>query len=160
MLDLASNTVIATIPVGSVPQGSAVTPDGAFLWQTNSSSTFISIVSTASNTVAINLPVGGSAIHVAMGAAPPTVESITQPLSPTAPNTFSFGPHNFTVQYPAGTSFSGVSMTVVAAQATQRHSSSAFPVRVRQCGVCRVLGRWWQLRGLPGDLLQYGRQPD
>jgi YVTN family beta-propeller protein len=126
VLDLASNTVIATIPVGSVPQGSAVTPDGAFLWQTNSSSTFISIISTASNTVAMNLPVGGSAIHLAMGAAPPTVQSITQPLSPTAPNSFNFGPHNFTVQYPAGTSFSGVNMTVAAVEISQ----AAFARRV------------------------------
>ncbi len=46
-------------------------------------------------------------------------QSITQPLSPTAPNQFNFGPHNFTVQYPAGTEFSGVNMTVVAVQATQ-----------------------------------------
>ena len=45
-----------------------------------------------------------------------TTQTITQPLSPTAPNTFNFGPHNFTVQYPPGTSFSGVNMSVVAAQ--------------------------------------------
>jgi trimeric autotransporter adhesin len=126
VLDLTSNTVIATIPVGSVPQGSAVTPDGALLWQTNSSSTFISIISTASNTVAMNLPVGGSAIHVAMGAAPPTTQTITQPLSPTAPNQFNFGPHSFTAQYPAGTSFSGVNMTVAAVQISQ----AAFARRV------------------------------
>jgi hypothetical protein len=49
---------------------------------------------------------------------PPTSESITQLLSPTAPNQFQFdnNVHNFTVQYPAGTNFSGVNMTVTAQQ--------------------------------------------
>jgi hypothetical protein len=45
-----------------------------------------------------------------------TTQTITQPLSPTAPNQFNFGPHNFTVQYPAGTTFTGVNMTVAAVQ--------------------------------------------
>ena len=49
---------------------------------------------------------------------PPTSQSMTQPLSPTAPNQFRFdnNTHNYVVQYPAGTSFSGVNMTVTAAQ--------------------------------------------
>jgi sugar lactone lactonase YvrE len=52
--------------------------------------------------------------------APPTQEIMTLALSPTAPNQFSFdsNTHNFTVQYPAGTAFSGVKMTVKAAQTT------------------------------------------
>jgi Galactose oxidase, central domain len=52
---------------------------------------------------------------------PPTSESITPPLSPTGPNQFRFdnNVHNFTVQYPAGTSFSGVNMTVTAVQIPQ-----------------------------------------
>jgi sugar lactone lactonase YvrE len=52
---------------------------------------------------------------------PATQESITLPLSPTAPNQFQFdnGVHNFTVQYPAGSSFSGANMTVTAAQTPQ-----------------------------------------
>jgi YVTN family beta-propeller protein len=118
VVNLASNTVIATVPVGSNPRGSAVTPDGAFLWQTNLNSTFISVISTVNDTVT-DFPVGGSSSGLAIAAAPVTSQSITQPLSPTAPNQFSFASHNFTVQYPAGTSFSGVDMTVVAAQASQ-----------------------------------------
>jgi len=55
-----------------------------------------------------------------------TPQSITQPLSPTAPNPFNFGPHTFTVQYPAGTNFSGVDMTVVAAQDTQASIQQRF----------------------------------
>jgi len=119
VINLATNTVVSTVPVGSNPRGSAVTPDGASVWQTNLSSTFVSVISTASDTVTASVPVSGAAYNVAIGPGAPTTQTITQPLSPTAPNTFNFGPHNFTVQYPAGTNFSGVSMTVVAAQATQ-----------------------------------------
>jgi len=52
---------------------------------------------------------------------PPTSQTVTQPLSPTAPNQFIFdnNTHNFAVQYPPGTSFSGVNMTVTAAQTPQ-----------------------------------------
>ena len=60
---------------------------------------------------------GGSAVLQP----PPTSESITQPLNPTAPNVFSFDNdvHNFAVQYPPGASFSGVTMTVNAVQTLQ-----------------------------------------
>jgi hypothetical protein len=49
------------------------------------------------------------------------VESITQPLSPNALNEFQFdnNVHNFSVQYPPGTNFSGVNMTVRATQVSQ-----------------------------------------
>jgi hypothetical protein len=53
--------------------------------------------------------------------------SITQPLSPTSLNVFNFGPHSFKVQYPPGTEFSGIKMTVVAEQL----SPSAFSHRVQ-----------------------------
>jgi hypothetical protein len=49
--------------------------------------------------------------------------SITQPLSPTALNVFNFGPHSFKVMYPAGTSFSGIEMTVTAVPLTQSEFS-------------------------------------
>ncbi len=119
VINLATGTVIATVPVGTNPRGSATTPDGASIWQTNLSSSFISVISTANNTVTASVPASSGVYNVAIAPAPPTSQSITQPLSPTAPNTFNYGPHNFTVTYPTGTSFSAVNMTVVAAQATQ-----------------------------------------
>ena len=119
LINLASNTVVATVPVGATPYGPAVTPDGALVWQTSWSASNVSVISTANNSVIVTIPVSGYDFNVAIGPAPATSQSITQPLSPTAPNQFNFGPHNFTVQYPPGTSFSGVNMTAVAAQATQ-----------------------------------------
>ena len=54
-----SNTVIATIPVGSRPVGVAITPDGAKVYVINSGS--ISVIATASNTVLATIPLAGGA---------------------------------------------------------------------------------------------------
>ena len=53
-------------------------------------------------------------------------QSISLPLSPTSLNVFNFGAHRFKVQYPPGTAFSRIFMTVTAAQVSQ----SAFHGRV------------------------------
>jgi YVTN family beta-propeller protein/probable HAF family extracellular repeat protein len=123
VINTANNTVIASIPVGGTPYGSAITPDGAFVWQTNWSASSVSVISTATNSVVATIPVSGYDFNVAIGPAPPTSQSITQPLSPTAPNVFNFGAHNFIVQYPPGTNFSGVNMTVTAALTTTQSFS-------------------------------------
>lgn len=120
VVNLASGTVMATIPNGTIPIGSAVTPDGAFVWQANLNSNYVALISAATNSVVTTLPVNGGVYDLAISPAPATSQTITQPLSPTAPNTFNFGPHNFTVQYPPGTSFSGVNMTVTAVQTAQQ----------------------------------------
>jgi hypothetical protein len=57
--------------------------------------------------------------NVAITLGPPASQTITQPLNPTQPTQFNFGPHNYTVQYPPGTSFSNVNMSVTAAQTMQ-----------------------------------------
>src|ERR1700751_4984019 len=56
----ASNTVIATIPVGGAPYGVAVNPDGGRVYVTNSDSGSVSVIATASNTVIATIPVGGA----------------------------------------------------------------------------------------------------
>ena len=69
------------------------------------------------------------AVLLSLGAADAraqTSQSITLSLSPTSLNVFNFGPHNFKVQYPPGTTFAGVFMTVTAVQLSQ----SAFHARV------------------------------
>src|SRR5579863_2821004 len=126
VVSLATNTVVASVPVGATPYGSAVTPDGAFVWQTSWSASNVSVISTANDTVVATIPVAGYDFNVGIGTGAPTTQTITQPLSPTAPNQFNFGPHSFTAQYPAGTSFSGVNMTVAAVQISQ----AAFARRV------------------------------
>jgi YVTN family beta-propeller protein len=119
VIDTTSNTVITTVPVGHGPYPVAITPDGANVYVGNYTDSTVSIIQVATNTVIATIPVTPAPFGMVISPAPTTSQSITQPLSPTAPNTFNYGPHNFTVTYPAGASFSGVNMTVVAAQATQ-----------------------------------------
>ena len=51
VIDTATNTVVATVPVGSSLIGVAVTPDGAFVYVTNTGSGTVSVIATATNTV-------------------------------------------------------------------------------------------------------------
>jgi YVTN family beta-propeller protein len=125
VINLATNTAISSVTVGTTPYGSAVTPDGTYDWVVDLESNQISIISTATNTVASTIPFTGGS-DIAIAPAPAVNQEITQALSPTAPNTFNFGTNNFVVQYPPGTTFSGVNMTVEELEITQQ----AFDQRV------------------------------
>jgi YVTN family beta-propeller protein/probable HAF family extracellular repeat protein len=119
VINTASNTVITTVAGLNNPAHVALTPDGSAAYVTNLNANTVSVISTTSNTITGTVAVGAAPIGVAIASAPPTSQTITQPLSPTQPNQFNFGPHNLTVQYPPGTNFSGVNMSVTAAQTTQ-----------------------------------------
>jgi YVTN family beta-propeller protein len=58
VIDTATNTVIATIPVGLFPLSIAITPDGTRAYVTNSNSGTISVIDTATNSVIATIPVG------------------------------------------------------------------------------------------------------
>jgi YVTN family beta-propeller protein/cysteine-rich repeat protein len=58
VIDTATNTVAATVGVGNVPIGVAVTPDGAFAYVANAGSDTVSVIDTATNTVAATVGVG------------------------------------------------------------------------------------------------------
>ncbi|MGB6801527.1 MAG: Ig-like domain-containing protein, partial [Candidatus Sulfotelmatobacter sp.] len=72
-----------------------------------------------SNTITGTATVGSAPIGVAIASLPPAKLQVTQPLSPTLPNVFNFETNNFTVQYPPGTGFSNVNMTVTEVELTQ-----------------------------------------
>jgi len=57
VIDTASNTVTATVAVGSGPEGVAITPDGAFAYVTNGNSGTVSVIDTASNAVTATVTV-------------------------------------------------------------------------------------------------------
>ena len=57
VIDTATNTVTATIPVGSGPFGVAVSPDGSKVYVANGVGT-VSVIDTATNTVTATIPVG------------------------------------------------------------------------------------------------------
>jgi YVTN family beta-propeller protein len=53
----ATNTVIATIPVGHGPFGVAITPDGSKVYVTNNDSKNVSVIATATNSLIATIPV-------------------------------------------------------------------------------------------------------
>ncbi len=115
-IDVATLTAGEPIPVGNTPRGMGITPDGAFLYVPNLLGNTISEISTAEATVVATFESDFSPSNVGLAT---TSQSITITLSPTALNTFNFGPHSYKVQYPPGTSFSGVTMTVTATEIPQ-----------------------------------------
>jgi YVTN family beta-propeller protein len=70
VIDTATNTVIATIPVGESPRGVAVTPDGSKVYVTNvelpPNPPVVSVIATATNTVIATIPLGGESNGVAV----------------------------------------------------------------------------------------------
>jgi YVTN family beta-propeller protein len=58
VIDQATKTVVATVPVGANPLGVALTPNGASAYVVNWSSGTVSVIATATNTVVTTIPVG------------------------------------------------------------------------------------------------------
>jgi predicted alpha-1,2-mannosidase len=65
-VDRANNTAGPVIPVGSGPDGVAVTPNGAEVYVANNNSNNVSVISTATNQVIATVPVGSVAADVAV----------------------------------------------------------------------------------------------
>jgi YVTN family beta-propeller protein len=70
VIDIATNAVIATIPVGAGPIGIAITPDGTRAYVTNEDSNTVSVIDTATNTVVATITVGVHPVAVAITPAP------------------------------------------------------------------------------------------
>jgi len=66
VIDTANNTVVATIPVGKLPNGVAVTPDGTHAYVTNTIDSTVSVIDTPSNTVVATIPVELGSFGVAI----------------------------------------------------------------------------------------------
>jgi YVTN family beta-propeller protein len=66
VINTATNTVAATIPVGNAPQELAATPDGYLVYVTNTGGNSVSVISTTSNTVVATIPVGNTPVGVAV----------------------------------------------------------------------------------------------
>jgi uncharacterized protein (TIGR03437 family) len=65
VIDTSSNTVIATVMVGSQPQGIAITPDGAFAYVANCGGD-VFVIDTSTNKVATKFPAGACPTGVAI----------------------------------------------------------------------------------------------
>ncbi len=58
MIDTATNTIVAKIPVGKRPWNMAITPDGAKLYVAAGRSDAVAVIDTATNTKVAEIPVG------------------------------------------------------------------------------------------------------
>lgn len=75
VIDTATNTVIATIPVGIFPYGVTVTPDGKKVYVTNRKGKIVgfinrntvSVIDTSTNIVITTVPVGLSPQYIVIG---------------------------------------------------------------------------------------------
>src|ERR1017187_4935941 len=58
VINVATNTVTATITVGNYPYGVSVSPDGTRVYVTNAMDGTVSVINTATNGVLATIPVG------------------------------------------------------------------------------------------------------
>jgi len=66
VIDSATNTVVATVPVGLYPTSIAVTPDGQFAYVANENSDSVTVIATATNTVVDTVVVKYGPVGVAV----------------------------------------------------------------------------------------------
>src|SRR6266850_1228795 len=70
VINTATNSVIAVVPVGIQPLQAAISPDGAFAYVTNSGWFYpnndVSVISTATNAVVATIPVGNNPLGLAI----------------------------------------------------------------------------------------------
>ena len=59
VINASTNTEVATVAVGTVPKGIAVTPNGALAYVVNGGSESVSVIDTATDTVAATVPIPG-----------------------------------------------------------------------------------------------------
>ena len=57
VIDIATNTVVATAPGGPAPSGVAVTPDGTRVYVASRASDFVTVIDTATNTLVTTVPI-------------------------------------------------------------------------------------------------------
>ena len=71
VIDTATNTVVATITIGTaVPFGVAITPDGTRAYVTHELANIVSVIDTATNTVVATIPVDITPVAIAITPAP------------------------------------------------------------------------------------------
>lgn len=63
VINTSSNSVVASIPVGSQPSGVASSPDGTRVYVMNAGDNTISVIDTAADTVIATIALGGTAIN-------------------------------------------------------------------------------------------------
>ena len=66
VVDIATQNVVATLPVGNDPDGVAATPDGSRVYVANFLSDNVSVIDTSNNTVIATIDVGTGPVGLAL----------------------------------------------------------------------------------------------
>jgi YVTN family beta-propeller protein len=69
VIDAATNSVVATVSVGTQPIGVAVNPAGTLVYVANNTADTVSVTDTSTNTVAATVPVGSGPFGIAVNPA-------------------------------------------------------------------------------------------
>jgi gliding motility-associated-like protein len=64
VFNTSTNALIATIPVGTKPEGINITPDGSWAYVTNNGSASVSVINTTTNKVVTTIAVGAAPVAV------------------------------------------------------------------------------------------------
>lgn len=66
VIDTATNTVVATVPVGASPLSVVVNPAGTRVYVANSGNNNVSVIDTSTNTIVVTVSVGSTPYGVAI----------------------------------------------------------------------------------------------
>ena len=78
MIDTATNTVVASVPVGNSTIGVTITPDGAFAYMTSPLAGNVLVIDTATNTLTATIKVGSLPTFIAFARPDPLSSLIAQ----------------------------------------------------------------------------------
>ena len=114
VIDTATDTVIATVDVGSGPYGVAIAPDGAKVYVSNMFSNNVSVIDTKTNNVTATVPVGISPAGVAITPDGTKVYTVNMGSYPSYEGTVSVidtSTNNVTATVPVGIGPMGIAVT-------------------------------------------------
>ena len=109
VIDTATGTVIATIPVGTGPEGVAFTPDRTRAYIPNQTSATVSVIGTATNSVVATIPVGAQPFGVAV--TPDGTEAYVANQGPGTVSVIATATNIVTATIPVGSGPYGVAVT-------------------------------------------------
>lgn len=124
VIDASSDTVVATVPVGNVPQVPTVSPDGSTIYMPNGLSGTISVISAATNKVVNTITAGFGAFQVVFSPSqssqtitfgPLTSQTLGNPPFTVSAIASSGLPVSFRPETPSVCTMTGSTVTLVAA---------------------------------------------
>ena len=125
VINTATNTVVATIPVGIVPGLLAVSPDGTRVYVPNQGSDTVSVINTATNTVVATIPAGSQ--PVGAGVSPDGARVYVTNTNANTVSVINTATNTVITTIPVGTAPTGVAVTPDGTRAYVTNAATMFP---------------------------------